>query len=568
MEQDETIAPGSSGLGELGDYRLIRVLGEGAMGRVYEAVQLSLERRIALKVLSPELQDDEEFLARFRREARSAAAISHHNVVAIFDIGEAEGLHFFAMELVAGESLGERLRREGKLEERAALKIVREVTKGLAAAADQDIVHRDIKPDNILCGPDGSIKIADLGLARSMSRASELTMTGAGLGTPNYMSPEQASGNSTIDHRTDIYSLGITLFHLLTGEVPFKRSTPMAVAMAHVNDDLPSGEQLGTPLAANVEKMIRRMTAKIPRQRFPDYASLIASLNELLGDASAAGDTIVKPELYGRSRDQGSSPHAATDETVASGSDDLPAPGRFPWFVVAGLIAGVAVLVVNQYSANENQSSPSNGRANVSPESPPPSPLPRGAEVVLNQAPFASGLIFPAVGQPHIYPIPGTPPATIQEAPEGKGTSKIERFDEILTYAKQSPTNYRTIMAYWNGLWKSTEDSNLRAAIEEEADRTAKSLVATQDAAIGRFRELMYAELRRENYNSAYAVWYQYPTALRTPAADAKIYHLITNHIPLSFRSVETGMSSPVAMPRTMPAYIKNSVEPPPPAKE
>ena len=562
MDDDKTSVPCSDGLGELGDYRLMRLIGEGAMGRGYEAIQTSLERRVALKVLSPELQGDEEFQARFRREAKSAAAINHHNVVAIFDIGEAEGVRFFAMEFVEGESLGDKLRREGKLSEKAALKIGGEVAKGLQSAAGQDIVHRDIKPDNILCAADGAIKIADLGLARSMSLASELTMTGAGLGTPNYMSPEQASGSATIDHRTDIYSLGITLLHLVTGEVPFKRSSPMAVAMAHVNDPLPSGLEQGPQLSADMEALVRRMAAKDPSGRYDNYDILIRDLNGLIGDSTGVTDLSSDPTAPMNRNDTEcptllSGSTASTNEEVHYGATSwMPI---ILAFAMLSMVLGV-LLFIKKTAPTDVADAPLSGARN-STEVSLSGDVPRGVDIPVIYAPFAVGTIVPANGRSEPYPIPGQPPPLEDEKPTDMAVEPNERFQNIVDYAARNPADHRTVLAYLNGLWKDVDDEQLRARIEKRAGETVVLLVLRQKEEILRLREEMFGHLRRQDYTAAYAVWFNYP------AADARIYHVITNYVPRYFRSLETGIRAPSAVPKSWPAYIRNSVQPPPPAK-
>ena len=264
----------------LGDFALVRKLGQGGMGAVYEAVQVKLDRKVALKVLPDKFISDPVFLERFQREAKAAAAINHPNIIQVYDIGEHEGTHFFAMELVDGESVQDRLDREGKLPVREAIDIVQQVAEGLRRAQEQSIIHRDIKPDNIMLTSRGEAKLADLGLAKSTEAESGLTQTGSAMGTVYYMAPEQAEDASRADHRSDIYALGITLLHMVTGKRPFSEGSAYNILFAHVQKPLPSAAELGTELPDAVETMIRKMCAKDPNERHQDYDALLSDLKK------------------------------------------------------------------------------------------------------------------------------------------------------------------------------------------------------------------------------------------------------------------------------------------------
>ena len=260
----------------LGGYQLVRELGEGGMGRVYEAIQVKLKRSVALKILPEKSTQDEAFLSRFYREAQAAAALNHPNIIQVYDIGEDHGSHFFAMELVDGESIRERLRRQGRIPLADALEIVEQVARGLREAHKHGIVHRDIKPDNIMVDREGRVKLADLGLAKWAGGDISVTQTGAGMGTPYYMAPEQALDARKVDHRADIYALGITLLHILTGKRPYDGDSAYSIVIQHRENQLPSAAELGTQIPESVEKLIRKMSAKDPAQRYQDYDSLLA----------------------------------------------------------------------------------------------------------------------------------------------------------------------------------------------------------------------------------------------------------------------------------------------------
>ena len=192
------------------------------MGEVYEATQLALDRRVAIKVIGGRFVVGPADLKRFEREARTAAALNHPAVVQVFDFAQDQGRQFLVMEFVEGEDLGSYVRRTGKLSVADSLFVIEQAITALAAALDKSIVHRDIKPQNLMRTTNGRIKVADLGLAKILSEDSDLTLSGAGMGSPHFMAPEQAKDARSVDHRADIYSLGITLLYLLTGKPPFR----------------------------------------------------------------------------------------------------------------------------------------------------------------------------------------------------------------------------------------------------------------------------------------------------------------------------------------------------------
>ncbi|MFN9369802.1 MAG: serine/threonine-protein kinase [Planctomycetia bacterium] len=265
----------------LGGYRLLRPLGSGAMADVYLAEQTSLGRHVAVKVLRPETLRHPAAVERFDREARSAAALVHGHIVQIHEVACVEGVHFLAEEYVAGPSLRHWLEERGPLDARQALTVLRHVGSALMRAAEQGIVHRDIKPDNLLVSSTGDVKVADFGLARSVGEDVELTQDGMTLGTPLYMSPEQGQG-SAVDIRSDLYSLGATVYHLLAGRPPFSAATALGVVMAHVHEPLqPLGRQR-PDLPAGVCGLVERLLAKRPEDRFATPAALLTAVDALV----------------------------------------------------------------------------------------------------------------------------------------------------------------------------------------------------------------------------------------------------------------------------------------------
>ena len=270
-------------------------LGEGAMGTVYLAEDATLRRRVAIKLVSSRLAADPEARLRFLREARAMASVEHPHVVRIYGFGENDETPYIVMELIEGDSLRDRIALRGKLPAPEALDITEQVAQGLEAAAARGIVHRDIKPSNVLFDRAGRARVADFGLARPVSGAdSSLTGTGAFVGTPHYVSPEQARGEP-LDHRSDIYALGIVLYEMLTGEKPFPGSTPVMVVGKHLHEPLPSLPAGRPELPEGVVALVERMTCKEPAGRPASYAALRESLEALIADPARA-----RPRRLGR----------------------------------------------------------------------------------------------------------------------------------------------------------------------------------------------------------------------------------------------------------------------------
>lgn len=264
---------------QLGHYKIIGRLGKGGMGTVYKAHEISLNRTVAIKVLAEHLAEDKTHVARFVREAQSAAALSHPNVIQIHFIGEDQGKHYFVMEYVRGESLKELLKREKRLSIEKSLAIVRQAATGLAAAHELGLVHRDIKPANIMLAPDSTVKIADFGLAFAPQGGEKLTATGMFLGTPGYVAPEQCSGEP-LDQRTDIYALGVTLYEMLAGKSAFETESlsPMALIHQVMHQDPKDLKTLNPDLDDAACAIVKKMMAKSPKDRYENCRSLLRDI--------------------------------------------------------------------------------------------------------------------------------------------------------------------------------------------------------------------------------------------------------------------------------------------------
>ena len=268
-----------------GRYRVLNRIGSGGMADVWCADDTQLGRKVALKLLHPRFAADDEFVERFRREASSAAGLQHPNVVGIFDRGEWDGNYYIAMEYLPGRSLKQLVRDHGALDPALAVSLVVQVLKAARFAHRRGIVHRDIKPHNVIVDEEGRAKVTDFGIARA--GASDMTETGSIMGTAQYLSPEQAQGKP-VDARSDLYSIGVLLYELLTGRVPFDGDSPVTIALKHVSEDPVPPGQLNPAVSPALDAVVMRAMAKDPAQRFQDADAFAAALQHAMaGDGQA-----------------------------------------------------------------------------------------------------------------------------------------------------------------------------------------------------------------------------------------------------------------------------------------
>ncbi len=271
-------------------YRLEAKLGSGGMSTVYLARDETLDRPVAVKVMHREMSEQADQLQRFRQEARAVAKISHPNVVAVIDAGEDRGHPYIVFEYVEGETLKQRIARVGALDVQEALAYSIEIARALALAHARQLVHRDIKPQNVLIDSEGRAKLTDFGISRQLEQAG-MTATGRVLGTTDYVAPEQAMGHGA-DPRSDIYSLGVVLYEMLTGEVPFSADSQVGVAMKHVNEELPDVQRRRPGISAAAALVVERATFKAPERRYQHVDEMIADLETALEvEAARAGST-------------------------------------------------------------------------------------------------------------------------------------------------------------------------------------------------------------------------------------------------------------------------------------
>jgi|GEM_PF-2322615 len=338
----------------IGEYEIIARIGRGGTGVVYKVRQTSLDRLVALKTLHPALADDAEFIARFHREAKAAAALNHTNLVQVHAAGETDGLQWFAMEFVEGESAQTRLKRKERLDPAEAIAISIHVATALEYGwRKAHLIHRDIKPDNIFLSIDGEVKLGDFGLAKSAGENQSLTMTGVSMGTPYYISPEQGQGKKVVDLRTDIYSLGCTLFHLVTGRTPYSGDTALAVMLQHVNEPVPNPQEAWPAFPAELAHVVVKMMAKNPAERQQDYAEVIADLRRAYD--AFTGATMV-PEKIAVTRPTQLQP--AVQARVPEAGEAGPPRWKSKMLFITVLLAVVAFFV---FKKGTNDVSGSNG---------------------------------------------------------------------------------------------------------------------------------------------------------------------------------------------------------------
>jgi predicted Ser/Thr protein kinase len=282
MDPDAPVAGDLNGK-QLGDFRLLRRLGQGGMGQVYLAEQISLKRKVAIKIMRTDLPVTAASFERFRAEAEAVARITHANIVQVYSFAEEDGLHYMALEYVEGRNLREYLDKKGPPDLPIALSIMRQVAAALQRAGELGVIHRDIKPENILLTRRGEVKVTDFGLSRCFvdePGRPHLTQSGIAMGTPLYMSPEQIQGEA-LDPRTDIYSFGVTCYQMLAGQLPFRGQNPFELAMQHVQQEPEPLTQLRPDLPAELCAMVHRMMAKTPGQRYQACGELLKDLARL-----------------------------------------------------------------------------------------------------------------------------------------------------------------------------------------------------------------------------------------------------------------------------------------------
>ncbi len=341
-------------------YQIIKSIGEGGMANVYLAYDTILDRNVAVKILRGDLSNDEKFVRRFQREALAASSLAHQNIVEVYDVGEDNGEYYIVMEYIEGKHLKNLLKKRGKLTLSEAVDIMMQITDGMSVAHDSYIIHRDIKPQNIMILENGLVKITDFGIAMAMN-ATQLTQTNSVMGSVHYLPPEQASGQgSTL--QSDIYSMGIVMFELLTGELPFKGDNAVEIALKHLKEPIVDIREKIPNVQNSIVNIIKRATAKNPKNRYNDAREMYEDLKTCLDDARAMEPIIsfkypendtddTKIMKMVKKEKENIPKKVETEEVVAKKitGDDLKKQNKLLIilaFVFTGLIVGITSVVV------------------------------------------------------------------------------------------------------------------------------------------------------------------------------------------------------------------------------
>ncbi len=421
----------SSAPGRLGPYEIRGTIGAGGMGVVYLAWDARLRRNVAVKTLHPTFAVDKVARERFLREARAAAAVSHPNVTQIHDIGEDEGRPYFAMEYLEGRSVQEMLDESGTLPADLALSIARQAAAGLKAAAERGIVHRDVKPSNLFLAKDGTLKVTDFGLAKQLLADSKLTSDGQFFGTPNYISPEQAGGGRA-DARSDIYSLGATLYEMVSGRPPFVGDSPLTVVMQHLRDPVPPVRQSNPAVPMVLAALIHRMLSKSPSTRPQDYDDLLRHIDRTATALTSPMDVVSAPASP-------SAPRGGSDSTAPA----QRSAGRIAAYCVLGFaaIAMVGMLTTPRESVERNP--PPRSAAT----SPTLAALERPVRRALPQP--ASRAVPPPILEPAVRPVLSIHDSSHEWMPEG--TLRIHGRVENTSEATAEAVIVRVVLTGDNG---------------------------------------------------------------------------------------------------------------------
>jgi predicted Ser/Thr protein kinase len=340
-----SFAPGEN----VGPYRIIEQLGQGGMASVFKAYHPALDRFVAIKVLHPAFKEEPNFLSRFQREARVVARLEHPNIVPIYDFAEHRGQPYLVMKYIEGETLKARL-RQSPLTKQEALEIVQAVGNALTYAHERGVLHRDVKPSNILLSPDGAIYLADFGLARMAEAGASTLSKDVMLGTPQYISPEQAKGNLELRESTDVYSFGVVLYELVVGRVPFNADTPFSIIHDHIYTPLPLPSQVNPNVPEVTERVLLKSLAKDPSDRFQSVEALVRSFRAAVvegrlpeGIETVVGGAAAVQE--GEDQTELSEPDTASQTELSRGAVEKQPRRRWPW-IAAGLGSTVICLFV------------------------------------------------------------------------------------------------------------------------------------------------------------------------------------------------------------------------------
>lgn len=335
-----------------GRYELFEKIGEGGMSVVYKAKDRLLNRFVAIKVLKPEFIKDRKFIESFRRESQAAASLSHSNIVNIFDVGQEGNIHYIVMELITGNTLSEMIKEEGPLPYQRVIELTKQIAAALSEAHRNHLIHRDVKPHNVMLTADGTAKITDFGIAKAINSSTIAdTMSGGIMGSVHYFSPEQARGGY-VDEKSDIYSLGIVMYEMLTGRVPFDGDNPVNIALMHINGEMVPPSKLVSGIPPALERIVLKATDKYQSNRFSSVDELIQALDNLAFVSSVVGDSVFAgsndaeydPILNNNADDYDDDDEPKRKQNKKKDKKDSGEDGGSKKKLVIGIVAGVLVL--------------------------------------------------------------------------------------------------------------------------------------------------------------------------------------------------------------------------------
>lgn len=506
-----------------------RKVGEGGMGSVYHARQLSLERSVAIKVLPPELARNRNFISRFEREAKSLARINHPNILHIYDFGEDQqlGIYFMIIEFVEGRDLGDMLHESYTLGQVEVLDILRQAAMGLEQAAEKGVIHRDIKPDNLMMTKEGICKVSDFGLAKATTAEKDVTTIGVRVGTPAFMSPEQCDGDD-VDFRSDIYNLGCTAFLALTGQLPYDADTPFAIMLKHKNDPVPSPRSFNPNLDARVEALVMRMIAKRPADRFDTLRELVELLEDL--EVKLAGTSTILRKTRG--------PFRAMSEMEAVEHARMTS---------SGIRASVKV---------SDRLAPANA-----------SPVPLPAKVAVTPAPIGSGAVpewlkpveeaKPRKTTSNLQPMP-----TPRPTPQAGTTSQREMKD---LRSKLTEARHRNMQDEAHTLVAEGDRLAANGQHAAAADRWTRAATMTPNAAEAQSLLQRAARVRRGRGFGRLVKWLLILVMLLAGVATGAFYGVPVGHNLLADHEVTSlrAISSPQARLTALESFVATYGNPP-----
>ncbi|MBI2194316.1 MAG: protein kinase [Planctomycetes bacterium] len=505
-------------------FRLVAEIGRGGMGQVYKAVQISLDRPVAIKVLPARLARDPAFIERFQREAVSAGKLVHPNVVQVIEAGETpEHHHYFVMEFVEGKSVQKMLQENRRLEERESLKIVRQIADALSEAHRLNLIHRDIKPANIMVTPEGVAKLADFGLARETTDTS-MTQTGVMMGTPNYMSPEQAKGNRDLDIRTDLYSLGATLYHMVTGRLPFTGETATEIILKHLDAPVVPPRQIVPELSEGMNQLILRMMEKDRERRYHSPKALIEDLDRVVSGQTPQSPA-VPPSLTPAVESEATLTAAPASPSPTDQADpprlqsptaaETPRPPSRPWMLAASAASGffLVLLLLLAYPAWRGQRS---RHQQSEPDRPPITSSTPPEFQVSSTIPQSSSTTTSSSAHTTVAVAPRDPPSETEGIRPVQPTA-AGRIKELENWIRKHPEDFTGNLERLETLRAELRDSESAAKIDKVLQELQQALQRRAERALRDAQEHAQLAFKAGNFEEVIPSFDLLPEGYLTP---------------------------------------------------